>query len=441
MMNAGVRDLTGAPDEYALGNRPKLRTRKTQFGNNSIVIRTSDSISFKKCRRSWAWSSHLMNNLGSRNLATPLWFGSGIHWALEDFHGKKLFKSAADAFAAYCIATSKQNLRELPHDAQEKYKLGKAMMDYYEFKWLSIRQPHKTYVENGVLQTEVDFQIPVPLDQYPHLARMAAYHGADSIVYSGTMDGVAIDEHGRLWIVEYKTAARAEHYHYMTDPQVTRYVWAARQIYDKPIAGVIYMQFVKKEAEQPRILSSGKVSTASNQVTSVPLYQEVLTNMYGDLSIAPKDNLAYLEELKMKEDEHRDAYIQRVLVERNSHSTIAEAQAILLELEDMLDPNLALYPNPTRECSRMCSFLGPCVSFSDGGDWENNLRTNFAERDQAPDKYWRKRMPSPETMEVLRQQHLEPDLTEVQLRLESMDPAEREAIIKGEQDVEFSFDS
>ncbi|MEB3061050.1 PD-(D/E)XK nuclease family protein, partial [Parvimonas micra] len=100
----------------------------------------SDRIAFKQCRRKWAWSSHLKRNLGSRNLASPLWFGSAIHYALEDFHGYKHFETASDAFQAYCIATSKQHLRDLPHDAAELLVLGVKMMDYYTNTWLATRR-------------------------------------------------------------------------------------------------------------------------------------------------------------------------------------------------------------------------------------------------------------------------------------------------------------
>ncbi|MEB3029789.1 hypothetical protein VJI72_08365, partial [Parvimonas micra] len=89
-------------------------------------------------------------------------------YALEDFHGYKHFETASDAFQAYCIATSKQHLRDLPHDAAELLVLGVKMMDYYTNTWLATRRADETYWEeiNGVRvpQTEVNFEIPIPLD-------------------------------------------------------------------------------------------------------------------------------------------------------------------------------------------------------------------------------------------------------------------------------------
>lgn len=419
---------------------PNLNVALLPDGRKAIIIRTSDRIAFKKCRRSWSWSSHLQGNLGPSYLASPLWFGSAIHYALEDYHGYKQFATAADAFRAYCIATSKQHLRDLPNDAEQLFELGTKMMDYYTDGWLSTRKADETFIEDGVPQVEVNFEIEVPLDEHPLLRSYANAQGADCVLYRGTIDRVAIDEYGRLWVVEYKTAKVAEANHYQTDPQVTTYVWAASHIYPGyEIAGVIYMQFVKKQPELPRLLSSGKVSTASNLVTSAYLYKKQLEAMFGTVGLAPKENRDYLTDLMIAEDENKDKFIIREYIHRNQHMCEAEAQKILLELEDMLNPELPLYPNPTRECSRMCSFLAACVSFDDGSDHEVILTANFSQRDQAADRLWRKRVPDPSKLVELRTNRIIPDLTDMQLRLQAMPEAERDRIVAGEETIPFTF--
>lgn len=427
---------------------PSLNLAHLPDGRRAIIIRTSDRIAFKKCRRQWSWSSHLKANLGPSYLASPLWFGSAIHYALEDYHGYKFFDTATDAFRAYCIATSKQHLRDLPDDAHELFDMGTAMMDYYENHWLGStgRKADQTYWEEdphtgeSIPQVEVNFEIPVPLEQFPLLQQLAQESGADTVLYRGTIDRVAIDEFGQLWVVEYKTAKVAEHLHYQTDPQVSTYVWAARHIYpNHNIAGVVYHQFIKKTPEAPRILSSGKVSTASNLTTSVALYEKALVDLYGSAGLAPQENRNYLMALRTKEDEHNDKYIQRTYIERNDTQTDAEAQKILLELEDMLNPDLPLYPNPTRDCSRMCSFLAPCIAFDDGGDWQQILGDRFAPRDGGADRFWRRRLPDPKALAEMRRRSLKPDLFDAQIRIQSMGEDERHRIERGEDEVSFTF--
>jgi hypothetical protein len=418
-----------------------LRVAQLPDGRRAIIVRTSDRIAFKKCRSSWSWSSHLKANLGPQNLASPLWFGSAVHYALEDFHGYHSFETAADAFRAYCIATSKQHLRDLPDDAPQLFQLGTSMMDYYENLWLQHRKADQTFWLDEVPQVEVNFEIPVPLEEHPLLRAYAEEQGADCVLYRGTIDRVAIDEWGRLWVVEYKTAKMAEHTHYQTDPQVTTYVWAAKHIYPGyEIAGVVYHQFVKKEPESPRILASGQVSTASNLVTSVPLYERALERMFGQVGLAPQKNREFLTTLRIQEDENKDRYIVREYIERNEQMCDSEAAKILLEMEDMLNPDLPLYPNPTRDCAKFCSFLGACIAFDDGSDWQSTLDAKFTERDQAPDRFWRRRMPDPGKLAHMRSERLIPDLFDVQIRIQDMSPSEQEAIARGEEEIKFTFD-
>lgn len=417
-----------------------LRLTDLADGRKAVIIRTSDRIAFKQCRRKWGFSSHLKKNLAPNNLAAPLWFGSAIHYALEDYHGWNRFGHPREAFKAYCLATAQNYKRELPPDAQEHYELGKAMMDYYIHYWLGAypRKPDATYWEEnaqtGLMepQVEVNFEIPIPIDpeRTPLLAQYVAALGADCVLYRGTIDRVAIDDFGHLWIVEYKTAKMAQNTHFATDPQVTTYVWAASLIYDRPVAGVIYQQFVKKMPNPPRLLNNGQISTAANMITSYPLYKEALEAMYGELKKSPAKNVEYMNRLMSSENDQRDRYIIRENIVRNTQQGHSEAWKIMMELEDMLNPDLPLYPNPTRDCTRMCSFLTTCVNMDDGSDWEQLLEEQYSERDQDVDRMWRRRMPSPEQLLTITNRQEEPDLLGIQLQ--SMDQYKMAQIAAGD---------
>jgi hypothetical protein len=309
------------------------------------------------------------------------------------------------------------------------------MMDYYVDYWLEDwgREEMPTYWLDGVPQVEVNFEIPVPLELLPdYVQRWAKEAGIDTILYRGTLDRVGIDEHGQLWVIEYKTAKVAASLHFQTDPQVSRYVWATSLIYDKPVVGVQYEQFVKRVPREPPVLASGKISTAQNLVTSYPLYRRVLRNVYGAVETSPIPNQNHLELLRKSESPSRDRYIIRENIYRNPQQCVHEAQKILLELEDMLNPLLALYPNPTRDCSRMCSFVAPCVNMDDGSDWESLLASQFGSRDQDLERMWRRRLPSPSTLkeqttDLLTEEEMIPDLEGIQL----MSQEEYNLAIKG----------
>ena len=80
------------------------------------VARTSDRGLFKACRRRWNWQSPLRGNREPLYSASPLWLGSGFHFALEDFHGYKHFPTAAAALQAYHDAWKRFPQGELPDD-------------------------------------------------------------------------------------------------------------------------------------------------------------------------------------------------------------------------------------------------------------------------------------------------------------------------------------
>lgn len=395
-------------------------------GRRALIMRTSDRLNFKSCRRKWNWSSHLKENLAPIQLSSPLWFGSAIHYALEDYHGYNVFGHPREAFKAYCIATAKNYKRDLPPDAQEHFQLGKAMMTYYADMWLAgyPRKAYDTYWEEDPItnelipQVEVNFEIPIPFEALSRRARRyAKLQGIDVVLYRGTIDRIAIDEFGALWVVEYKTAKVAQNLHFQTDPQVSTYVWAATLIYNKPVAGVIYHQFVKREPKPPPLLSStGRISTAANMVSSYPLYKQQLLALYGDFHKASSKEQAFLNQLISSETDEKDRYIQREKIERSPNQCMHEAQSILLELEDMMNPDLPLYSAPTRDCSRMCSFVTPCVNFNDGSDWEGLLSSSYASRDQDVERIWRARLPKPSELLLQYEANVEPDLIDMNVK-------------------------
>lgn len=351
------------------------------------VIRTSDRNNFRRCRRRWHWSSHMRENLTSIESASPLWYGSGFHYAMEDFHGLRKYPSSTAAFEDYVRATykmAKGNNRFLPVDWPELVILGRGMLDYYESIWLQARDPLKTYWHDGVPQVEVNVHIPLPITSPNY----------DEVVYGLTMDRVIIDDAGLLWIVDYKTAKRIQTQFLQTDPQISAYCWAASQLYGKPIGGFIYQQHRKDVPVEPRTLANGRLSTADTQLTTHRHYRRSLINTYGAVLRAPRENVDFLNWLEQQETTDMDKFVRRDKVFRNAHQIEAEGAKIMMEVEDMLNTDLPLYPNPTRECGHLCSFNNACISLDDGSDWEGELRDSFREKDPTFDS-WRKYLPKP----------------------------------------------
>lgn len=72
---------------------------------NIIPVHSSDRASFKFCRRQWAWGSPAKLNLIPRadvqGVDKNLWFGSGIHYALESYYNPVLKRDPVEAWLTW----------------------------------------------------------------------------------------------------------------------------------------------------------------------------------------------------------------------------------------------------------------------------------------------------------------------------------------------------
>ena len=384
-------DGSYSPTDYGVDPSPEDLTALGDVGK-AAVIRTSDRISFKNCRRRWGWGSALKGNLRPRQTADPLWLGTGFHFAMEDFHGYNFFDHPTKAFRAYCEATKRQSHKKpLPPMYTDLCELGNGMLNYYADLWIPERSPLRTLWVDGTPQVEVRAFIEVPFTPktlYPD----SPY---SKVLYSVTIDRVIEDEEdGGLWLLDYKTAKQMQTQHLGIDPQIGAYYWAAGHIYPgRHIKGFIYQQHRKDVPDVPRLLANGTISTDVRQLTTHAAYRRVLVNLYGpDSQKWPQRNLDCLNTLAVEETADSDRFIRRDRVYRNAYSFQTEGTKILLELEDMLNPNLPLYPNPSRSCAYFCPFYHACVSLDDGSDFMYELELATEQKTEQLDE-WRQLLP------------------------------------------------
>lgn len=391
-------DIGEDPDRDEFQHSGLVQDEDGRWRSKRIAyIRTSDRTSFKRCRRRWNWTSHLRQNLAPITAASPLWTGSGFHYALEDFHGYRTHKHPRDAFLAYTKATLLQSKAipelELPWDWPEQTKLAIGMLEYYSDYWLIQRPPFQTYSFNGRPQVEVHALVPIPLPTAPN-----PYHGFDEVWYAVTLDRV-IEYEGGLAIIDYKTAKRIQTLHFQTDPQVGAYTWIGNYLYGRPVDWFIYQQHLKRIPDEPIFSSTTRrLSTNDKQATTHRHYRRAMQKLYGStLNNAPTENMDFLNWLNTQEDEWQDKFVRRDKIHRNQRQLETTGALILLEMEDILNPDIALYPNPTRDCANMCPFYSPCVSMDDGTDYDAELNACFTKKDRDFDS-WRKYLPAPSIM-------------------------------------------
>lgn len=374
------------------------------MSSDVIEIHTSDRQLYKRCRRRFGWASTVRDNLVRVGPDQKAFFlGTGFHFALEDWWGYRRFEHPALAFAAYYEA---QDEDDMPEEAEQAMDMAVGMLDYYVTDWLEEHPENfETLVVGGVPQVEVEIAIGLTdllrerADGNPWMDWLDEVIGDKTIEYVITLDRVAIDHHDRLWGLDYKTAATFDELNLQTNPQMGSYDWAMDLFYTpqgyKP-EGMIWQQHRKMVALPPKLVNVGKknegFSLDVDQATTYRLYKHAVMEKYGTI---PERYLNMLALLGNVQDELGDRFIRRDNLRRNPHQREMEQEKIIAEVLEMLDPNLPLYPNPTKECSWDCPFKVPCLALDDGSDVEYILSNEYVQWAGYKDD-WRQRVKYPD---------------------------------------------
>lgn len=175
-------------DFSAIGVKPPDTPSKWDI----IPIHSSDRAAFKDCRRRWKWSSPSQFNLIPRSsvygVKEALWFGTGIHYALEKYYNPTMREDPVVSWEAWFDLqwrggiVMKSEIKEFADrspqlNADGTYfveGLKDILPDGYvdEDKWLALRELgtgmmgfYKGYSEEhdnfNVILTEHDFSVPV----------------------------------------------------------------------------------------------------------------------------------------------------------------------------------------------------------------------------------------------------------------------------------------
>lgn len=431
---------------------------------SKFTVRTSERRVFRRCLRKWGFQSSKRMNLQRKGTEQNInfWFGSGIHFAMEDYFGYNRFGDPVKAFQAYYAAFPPY---DRPEGADEHYYLGLGMLDYFkewypkhnetygfETVWL---MPDGTEVDPGtegarplveesfildlgvkcwvrddteeIIQVGTDpfkgtMVVTVPSGEYPlrkdeetgrfYFEEMAnadvfppvaaqVYVSETSIYYHGTLDRVVRDRQGRWWIMDWKTAKSADTNKLDTDDQISAYMWAAEQWFGHPIHGFMYVQLTKDVAKPPKRLANGGISVDKKQKTTYNIARQEIIRVYGEVRKAPANVIQYLNWLAEQETPEGDRYIRWDPVLRNQAQKVSTYYHILAEVKMMIDPNLYLFPNPTRDCIWDCPFREACLMM-DRGQQEQAaawLSAEFEPRPREEDgniDEWRARIPWPD---------------------------------------------
>lgn len=347
---------------------------------NKYAIHVSDIRSFLKCRLQWRWSSPLGLHLEPKAPNLFFFLGHLIHDAFDVYYSG----NAKDLMTAFEISKHYNWEKLLAKNEGmwdfevEKYAgqlvLAEDMMYNYSL-WIKQQNYEGSPAADNNLEfisMETNWEIP---------AFTMSGRKSPRVYFSGRFDGIIrrLDT-GELWLFESKTSQNPPGLirSLRNDNQATMYLMAANEIMDEPVVGVMYNILLKKAPTMPQILKSGKLSQNKRAATSYELFMEVardehrgysnqdIHRMYGD----------YLDYLKTKAP-----FVQRVYIRRKeSHLELFRREAHKIALE-MVNPNTAIYPNPSAMNCGWCKFWDVCVARYNGESPDAYLDMDFQARE------------------------------------------------------------
>lgn len=406
-------------------------------------IHTSERMSFRGCRRRWNWVFN--DRWYPTTTAKPLEFGTAFHKAMEVWYDPMMWRRdpesqlvlAITAFKNVCneqkakylsLQQSSELDPEVETDYNERIELGEGMIRYH-----CTKVSPKLDQQLTPKHVEIEFEVPVTnpdtgeqlwckCDQCWKLWRNSAEgakHHDDwqvemektgdreialhdgpyrefewkglPVTYGGRIDCLMEDDLGRLWLVDWKTAARLSGQEDGDTPdeflqledQVTSYVWALWVLSIK-VAGFIHHEIKKAFPEAPEPNKTQRkgcwYSVNKMQNTSYDLYLETISegDPSGLASGAYDDFLDFLKKGGSR-------FYSRKQVHRNEAELINAGRNIYLEALDMTNLNLALYPSPGRFGCNFCAYRQPCLAMNQNEDVDYLLASNFEKRVR---RYW-----------------------------------------------------
>jgi hypothetical protein len=401
-----------------------------------IPIHASDIGAFKRCRRYWDWSSPSRTNLRRKvhifGINVPLWYGTGIHWSLEQYYNPEIRRDPVEAWlwwfelqwnggvvyedeldlsydlhpqvvighppSTFPDAASDTALAELPpyrykvrglrelhpdpniDEFMELRELGRGMMTFY-------REYAEREDDFTVVSAESVFSIPLGFDAVDRREDSPNYGKSLEVHARGKRDAIIQRiSNGKFGIYDHKTAAKIGEDYFTqleNNPQFSTYMWASMEearIHDLPwkkVEWVCCNALRKVAPTPPHITTRGFPSLdRSKEGATAQMFMDLIKSdpalqLWYDHDTKAQD---YYEYLLTEGDK---MFIQRDYAYRNDSEIKATGEHIRMVAREMVSEPF-IYPNPSSDflCIK-CQFRGPCLAADDGSDWKGLLADGY----------------------------------------------------------------
>lgn len=387
------------------------------------LVRGSERSAKRRCLRMWdlgwrqGWQPHVH--------AQALEFGTAIHAGMQAIYEpatwgqttpEQKLVNAIEAFTSCCneqrdrylIATSQTRLTwDGKEDYPNRVELGKHMLEYYV---LHIHP--KEDVGLRPVKVEQKFQVPILNANGEQLQcwnspTCGQRHKPGALVFQvGRIDAIMEDIiRGGLYPLDWKSVggdkavdgnekqtSRFSRPDLMwTHDQLGPYCFALRygmKTESRPgldVRGFILAEIRKDYPRVPIALKrrngGGLFSQSKNQATTFEIYSAYVMEHDQD---GYYDG-AYNEFLEWLQSKEAPLFHQRIRVEKTPQSLKAIGHNLAIEVENMLRPDLGIYPEPGPITCPRCAYRDPCDMMMMGLDHRYTLNSGFHQESRYDD--------------------------------------------------------
>jgi hypothetical protein len=320
------------------------------------IIRPWERALFKRCRRAWDLGARERQNYEPIKPMQVFDFDEAIHDALDVYYfpgmwdwGRAIVRPLA--MEAFCKSMRRQRARYAEHadlsEAQEQewnehVDLGKTMLERY-FTWA---QEADRFTP---VQVAAQFDVAIPDPQRPDDGLVTPE--GRGISYRARIDMVVMDEHELYWLVEHRIAGSSwdEIDRLLLDEQSLSRSWSWELGFLATIEGTIHNE-LRKDVPDGHAAPADAIDVQVLQGPSGLIKQQ------------------------------SNAFFRRTQIPRSKTEFEHHRMQAALEVLDMTDPAVRLYPNPSRENCSSCAYQPPCMAMNYGHDASAILESSYRKR-------------------------------------------------------------
>lgn len=333
----------------------------------------SDVSAFLKCRYLWDLSSP--NRQSLRHRSSPRFYltaGTALHasiqamadgyWTLTDpvSVAKEVIDAEREAkINAYIHENGFKPWATEMEQFEADAEFTLALVDQYFQEYPAgheLDDQNLTYIA-----TEVPFKIDIT-DKLDNPGRQ--------VFFVGTIDGVAVDDEDRLFIVENKSYTQKPEvddlqFHF----QSTGYAVAIELLTGQPITGGLYNGVAKKLIKEPKVLKSGKLSVDIRQSVTVASFMSACRKL-GQNPNSPQ-YAGFLQFLQSREEQGDTRFFYREKFFYNEDQKSAWLKDFYEVANEMVDNPRIYRTIPYNGCGKSgndCWYSDVCRSAHSGGD-------------------------------------------------------------------------